>query len=195
MIITKSKEYCTKILSGANCGKLPFHNLSHTQEVVEHAAKIAKEVGLDTEEIEPILIAAWFHDTGHSETYFGHEEVSKELANEYLTSEGYSTKKTKIVLSCIDATKMPQRPSNLYAKILCDADLFHIGTELFFCKKLLLRREWELENIKTYSDWEWHKMNLAFLKKHKFKTSYGQTILESTKLENLEKVKNILRYY
>ena len=195
MIIKKTKEYCTKILASSNCEKLPFHNLMHTQEVVEHAALIAKEIGLDSDQTEPIIIAAWFHDTGHSRTYFGHEEVSKELANEYLTSEGYDTKKIEMVLSCIDATKMPQRPSNVYAEVLCDADLFHIGTELFFCKKLLLRREWELEKIKTYSDWEWHKTTLAFLKKHKFKTSYGQTILENTKLKNIEKVKNILRYY
>ncbi|WP_339714087.1 HD domain-containing protein [uncultured Kriegella sp.] len=195
MIITRAKEYCIKILSSSNCKKLPFHNLSHTQEVVEHAALIAKETSIDSEETEPIIIAAWFHDTGHSKTYFGHEEVSKELANEYLTSVGYDTKKIKIVLSCIDATKMPQHPSNLHAKVLCDADLFHIGTELFFCKKLLLRREWELEKIKTYSDKEWHKINLAFLEKHKFKTDYGQTVLEDMKLKNLEKVKTILSFY
>lgn len=195
MIITKTKEYCTKILSSSNCEKLPFHNLTHTQEVVEHVALIAKEIGLDSEQTEPIIIAAWFHDTGHSKTYFGHEEVSKELANVYLKSEKYDSEKIKIVLSCINATQMPQRPSNIYAEVLCDADLFHIGTEMFFCKKLLLRREWELENIKTYSDVEWHKINLTFLNKHKFKTNYGRTVLESVKQDNLKKVKNILNYY
>jgi hypothetical protein len=48
--------------------------------------------------------------------------------------------KIDTILSCIEAIKMPQHPSNEYTEALCDADVFHIGTPDLFYKKLLLRR-------------------------------------------------------
>ena len=46
--------------------------------------------------MEPIIIAAWFHDTGHSEIYQGHESVSKRLAEGFLRIEGYPKDKIAI---------------------------------------------------------------------------------------------------
>ena len=79
-MLQQVEKHCTKLLLESKCTKLPFHNLVHTQEVVSHVKLISKELGLTVEETEPILIAAWFHDTGHSEAYQGHEDVSKRLA-------------------------------------------------------------------------------------------------------------------
>jgi len=68
------------------------------------------------------------------------------------------------------------------------------GTPDFFFKKLLLRREWDLKDIMTVSDMEWHQLNLKFLHDHHFRTKYGKEILERGKLENEEKVKYILSF-
>ena len=43
----------------------------------------------------------------------------------------------------IIATTMPQRPKNLVEKVVCDADLIHIGTKEFFRKNDLLKEEIE----------------------------------------------------
>ena len=193
-MIAQVKKYCTTLLAKSACSQLPFHNLDHTKEVVSNVKEIADYLGLSKEEKEPIIIAAWFHDIGHSEIYSGHEEVSKRFANAFLEKEGYPKEKTALILSCIDATKMPQKPDNKYAEILCDADVFHIATKDFFFKKILLRREWDLKGILKVKDIEWHKLNRDFLHDHHFHTPYGKSILEIGKKENEKKVKYILSF-
>jgi predicted metal-dependent HD superfamily phosphohydrolase len=162
--------------------------------VVSHAKAICDYIGFSKDEAEPVLIAAWFHDTGHSEVYEGHEEASKRLAKEFLEKEGYPKEKIVTVLSCIDATKMPQICIDRYAAVLCDADVFHIGTTDFFFKKLLLRREWNLNGIMKLSDSEWHQLNRNFLHNYHFKTKYGKEVLELGKRENERKVNYILSF-
>ncbi|MFS4416424.1 HD domain-containing protein [Maribacter sp. 2307ULW6-5] len=193
-MISELEKYCTQLLSAGKCAQLPFHNIEHTKEVVSNVKVICNYQRLSKEEIEPIVIAAWFHDTGHLELYQGHEEVSKRLAKEFLEKQGYPQAKLETVLACIEATKMPQNCTSKYAAVLCDADIFHIGTPDFFFKKLLLRREWDLKDIMKVSDIEWHKLNLKFLHDHHFRTAYGKEILERGKLENEEKVKYILGF-
>ncbi|WP_067034445.1 HD domain-containing protein [Allomuricauda sp. CP2A] len=194
-MIDKAKDHCTRLLLNGSCSKLPFHNIEHTKEVVDNARLISSYLGFTGDETEPILIAAWFHDTGLSKTYIGHEEVSKALASEFLKKMHYDPDRLETVLECIDATKMPQCPKNKYAEVLCDADLFHIGTPNFFFKKLLLRREWAVNGIMNVNEMEWHHINFKFLHENHFKTRYGKDILEKGKLVNEAKVKYILSIY
>jgi len=194
-MIEKVKSYCERLIENSKCSSLPFHNIEHTKEVVDHVMAITEYLGLSMDEAEPIIIAAWFHDSGFSEIYSGHEDVSKRLALAFLNLHKYPSNKIEVVLSCIEATKMPQNCTNQYAEILCDSDVFHIATPDFFYKKLLLRKEWELNNIMVVNDFEWHKLNLKFIHDHHFRTKYGKDVLEKEKLINEEKVKKILSYY
>ena len=82
----------------------------------------------------------------------------------------------------------------MYSAVLCDADVFHIGTPDFFFKKLLLRREWNLQGIMKVTDIEWHKLNRKFIHDHHFQTKYGQEVLEAGKRENEKKVAYILGF-
>jgi predicted metal-dependent HD superfamily phosphohydrolase len=45
------------------------------------------------------------------------------------------------VKACILATEMPQKPVGLLQEIICDADLFHLGTEDFSDRSKLVRKE------------------------------------------------------
>lgn len=193
-MLQQVEKFCSKLLKESKCAGLSFHNYEHTKEVASHAKLICDYLGFDKEESEPILIAAWFHDIGHSEVYQGHEDVSKRLAKEFLEKAGYPKEKLAVVLSGIEATKMPQKCNNTYSAVLCDADVFHIGTSDFFFKKLLLRREWDLKGIMRVTDIEWHKLNREFLHSHHFKTKYGKEVLEQGKSENEKKVKYILSF-
>jgi hypothetical protein len=116
------------------------------------------------------------------------------LAKEFLENEGYPDIILSTVLSCIEATRIPQNCPDSYAAVLCDADIFHLGTTDFFFKKLLLRREWDLQGIMRVEDIEWHKLNRNFLYNHHFKTKYGKEVLEPGKRENVKKVKYILSF-
>jgi len=195
MIMNNIEEYCSNMLLDGVCRKLPFHNLAHTEEVVRNVKKICYELQINSKETELIIIAAWFHDVGFSKVYYGHEEVSMQFAKVYLENIQYESHEIEIVLSCINATKMPQQPESLYEKILCDADMFHVGTPHFFYRNILLRQEWKSKNIMAVTDSEWYQINLEFLHNFHFHTKYGVDFLEKEKLVNEHKIKDILNYY
>lgn len=195
MIIKNVAEYCTDLLTNSKCNQLPFHNLQHTIEIVQNVKYLCAAMDINEQETDMLIIAAWFHDTGFSVTYKGHEEESKLIATAFLKTQEVNIDFIDKVCNCIDATKMPQCPTSKLAKILCDADLFHISNSHFFYRKLLLRKEWELFCDYKVSDLEWHKLNLDFLKKHHFRTTYGKDTLTSGKQENILKVERILNFY
>jgi uncharacterized protein len=121
--------------------------------------------------------------------------VSIGLAETFLKKQDYPQKKAELVIQCIQATKIPQNPLNKYAEVLSDADIYHISTPSFFYRKLLLRREWEMYFNKFNTDLEWHKLNLEFLERHQFFTSYGKDVLMKGQKENEAKVRNLIGLY
>lgn len=195
LLIQLIQQYCTNLLTKERCVKFPFHNLEHTKEVVQNVSYLCAAMDIDKGDTEILKVAAWFHDTGFSVTYKGHEEESKKIATAFLKQQKIDKDFIDKVCNCIDATKMPQCPTTLLAEVLCDADIFHISNSHFFYRKLLLRREWEVFCDNKVTDLEWHKLNLEFLKMHHFRTVYGKEILEQGKQENIEKVERILKYY
>jgi len=189
------QKHCTSILMQSRCAEFPFHDLEHTKEVIANIKFLGKQLKVSKKELFILEIAAWFHDIGFSETYKEHKDVSKKIATVFLISYELEQTTIEAILDCIEATKMSQSPESNLAKILCDADLFHIATPDFFYRKLLLRREWEIFCDIKSSDLERHQLNLAFLKNDIFCTFYGKDILEVQKKENLKKVSRILNYY
>ncbi|WP_164510841.1 HD domain-containing protein [Nonlabens xiamenensis] len=183
------------LLSDAEIKKLPFHNLEHTKEVVQHVKYLCEAMDINSVDTELLIIAAWFHDTGFSKTYKGHEAESKLIATTFLKEQNANKSFIDEVCNCIDATRMPQSPTDRLSEILCDADIYHISTPHFFYRKLLLRREWEVFcDIKTTNK-EWHLLNQKFLQEHHFRSEYGEQTLEIGKQENIHKVENILTYF
>ncbi len=194
-MIEKTEQYCTKLLSTSKCKELPFHNLQHTLEVVQKVKHITAAMNINNKDTKLLVVAAWFHDTGFSKTYQNHEDQSKGIAREFLSELGVDTLSIEKICNYIEATKMPQNPTNKLAEILCDADIFHISNSHFYFRKLLLKREWEVFCDLHVTDKEWHELNLDFLENFNFRSSYGKKYLEIGKQENVERVKNILLYY
>ncbi|GGD67549.1 hypothetical protein GCM10011412_01380 [Maribacter cobaltidurans] len=192
-MISSVAAFCTDLLTTSKCKELPFHNLEHTKEVVQNVKYLCAAMDINEQDTEVLLIAAWFHDTGFSMTYKGHEDQSKFIATTFLKEQKANKSFINKVCNCIDATKMPQRPTNVLAKVLCDADLFHLGTTNFLYKNMLLRKEWELFSDIIMADDEWQMLNINFLEEHRFKTTYGKEILENGKQENLDKLKQLIR--
>lgn len=193
-MIDKTIEYCKGILMSMECLRYPYHNLAHTQEVVANVTIVSKDLYFSKEEIEMVQIAAWLHDIGYSRGYRNHEEASKQIANQFLNKENLGQEKINLICAMIEATKTPQRSKNIYEKVLCDADLFHIGSSDFFYRKLLLREEWEQYHNVILSNKEWYELNLEFLKNHQFKTEFGKSILEKGKQRNISKIVELLCY-
>src|SRR5579875_1099859 len=131
-LLALAREYVTNIFTHNVKPEFVFHNLEHTEDVVEACSKMADHYELNEEDRLVLLLAAWFHDTGYSQgTAAGHEEESIRHATQFLTQNDADAALIQRVSSCIAATRMPQSPVNLVEKILFDADLFHLATDDF----------------------------------------------------------------
>ncbi len=180
-ILYRAGRYVTQLLIHQLPKDRVFHNLHHTINVMQGALKIGKEEGLDEEQLEIVMLAAWFHDTGHVKTYTGHEIVSMEIAHDWLEQENYPEDRIKAVLRCIEVTTMPQRPETKIEAVMCDADLYHLSFNTYDHYQEMLREEWRRELGIEVSDEDWNQQNAAFLSGHKYFTEYGKGVLECRK--------------
>lgn len=188
-LLQKSRKYVEEFLRDNLTKGIYYHDLEHTQEVVRAAEKIGRASNLTTDQLETVLIAAWFHDTGYYKGMKGHEINSKEVAESFLREEGTSEKKIEEVSGCILATMIPQKPNNIMEEVLCDADLHHVATKEFFKKSELLRKEFSLVFPDEIQLDEWFRNSIKFLKNHNFFTEYAKENLLPAKRENLKKLK------
>lgn len=185
--LDKIYSHCEFLFSQSD--KLPFHNFQHTAEVFEYSNAIAEYEKCTGGEIRLVSIAALYHDTGITENYRDHESTSSQYARLYLELLGFLEPDILTIVSCIQATKMPQDPKTKLQRIICDADLAHLAADNYTYKCKLLREEWGIELEKQFTDKEWIDMNIDFLKTHTYFTSYGKNVLSIGKERNIEKLK------
>ena len=181
-LIQDARSLVTELLTNKLSKSIRFHTLRHTQEVVAASEKLAAHQPLTEDDHLALIIAAWFHDTGYiTGSAKDHETTSVQLATEFLTAHAAGEDLKKKVIGCINATRMPQNPTNAIEQIICDADLFHLGTDDFKEKGRLLREELEEFGEKEVSKKDWRKINIRFLEGHKYFTSYAQEKLQPEK--------------
>jgi predicted metal-dependent HD superfamily phosphohydrolase len=126
--LDEAKAYVSEVFQKKVAPGFVFHNLGHTESVVAAAGEMATFYGLNDEDNFVLLLAAWFHDTGFSSGKAeDHEKESIRIATEFLQSHNVDNEIIQRVSSAIQATRMPQSPLSQVEKILCDADLFHLG--------------------------------------------------------------------
>ncbi len=169
-----------------------YHNLHHTREVVDLVQDLAENSGVESDELEFLLIAAWFHDIGYPETIPLHEERSAEMAEEFLRKKDYPQEKIDAVKKLILSTKVPQNPENDLEKIMCDADIAYIGKKDFISRIDLLRKEWQQTIQRNFSNSEWIRENIRFLESNSFHTEYAKRKFGQTRKENLAELKQLL---
>ncbi len=187
------KNYVFDLFKNSLPQQVVYHNQNHTLQVVKAVNEIALAENISGEDLEILLLAAWFHDLGFTKELENHEEISKKIVAEYLSKRGFSKEKISKIQSVINATIMPQNPTNKLDEIICDADLYHLGTNDFDKKSKLLRLEHEKLSGKKLSDIEWLQENEQFLSDHKYFTNYAFEKLNAQKLLNWVNVKNNLQ--
>ena len=166
-----------------------YHNLQHTQRVVKCTKEMLDYYKLKNKDREPLLLAAWFHDTGYTEGTQNHEEKSCRIVRAFLEKRGYAHENTEQVCSLIMATKRGHEPKNLPEEILRDADAAHIGMKNYLEISELLREELALLGIAFYSPDEWRDENIKMLQiEHRFYTDYAMRVWQEGKEKNLRKL-------
>ena len=184
-IVQKVEDYVKFLLMEKTPKGNYYHNLDHTKDVVNSAIEIALGEKVNPDELEIIQIAAWFHDTGYCEKPDGHEELSAMFASNFLSEENYSSEKIQEVVHCILSTKVPQNPKNHFQKIMCDADLNHLGRRTFFLRNDIFRMEIEYYKNRKLSDYEWLTMTLNFITGHQYFTDYAIKNFSNQKNANI----------
>jgi predicted metal-dependent HD superfamily phosphohydrolase len=185
-LLSAARNYVTDIFSHRVKPEFVFHNIEHTEDVVEACSYMADYYKMSEDDRFVLMLSAWFHDTGYSKgEAAGHEEESVKIASQFLHQHSVEPMLIQRVSSAIQATRMPQSPISQVEKILCDADLYHLATEDFKPRNQLLKQEQESLLEHKISKKDWRKNNINFLESHKYFTDYGQEYLEPKKLENL----------
>ncbi len=191
-ILSEVKEYVSKLLIEKTSNKFYYHTIKHTEEVVSAAQEISKGENLSNEDLEIVLIAAWFHDVGYTEKIKGHEEISAMYASNFLIQKNYPKEKIDSVVACILATKVPQKPISILQKIVCDADLHHFGKVSFFERNQLYKKELESIQNRDIDDTEFITNTIVFMNEHRFFTTYAKYNFQPIKEKNLSKLKEQL---
>jgi len=186
-LIKNSREYAEELISELE-KKYTYHNLRHTEDVVKAAIEIGKQSNLSKDDLENVIIASWFHDTGYSCSNENHEDESVTIMKKKLSEWKVAPEKIYEIGKIIESTKMPQNPKDLPSEVLCDADLYHLSTKDFLDKSELLRKELTETCKKDLPQKEWMQVTKQFLSDHQYFTNYAQTVLEPKKLKNIKKL-------
>lgn len=190
LLLQEAQEFVMDLLSNKLSKDIKFHTLQHTEEVVAASTALANEQQLSDDDRYPLLVAAWFHDTGYTSGQArDHETMSIEVVTDFLTIHSAGEEFKNKVIGCINATRMPQSPMTTIERIICDADLFHLGTDDFAKKNQLLREEYKDFSNKEVSKKDWRKLNIRFLETHTYFTEYAREKLEPQKALHLAGLK------
>ena len=185
-LLLKTEKYVFSLLTKELGNDYLYHNLSHTQRVVNAVKELI--VGENISEVDGnvLLLAAWFHDVGYIKGSENHEEASVKIVTNFLAEYNIDDSIINEVSRLVRATKMGYEPNDLLEKIIRDADCSHLGKKGFSDVSDLLKEETNLVQNKEYSDSEWIQENIHFLaNKHNYHTNYAQENWQQVKDKNL----------
>ncbi|ALD22455.1 Pycsar system effector family protein [Hymenobacter sp. DG25A] len=185
-IVKKAKKFIEVFFEEKLPKQLVYHSFKHTATTVKEAAALGQAAGLSATDLEMLLLAAWFHDTGYTEVYDGHEYRSMAIAEQWLTEQSYPPERIAVVKDLIKATHRDETCETEMQKLLMDADMSSLGREDFLSNAEILRAEWEAALGKTYSTPEWAEYQLDFLLTFKFLSDTGKERYKEQLKDNIK---------
>lgn len=187
-LLEKTEKYARQFFEEQISDEYVFHDIEHTESVVESVVEISEGFNLSEREKEILQIAAWFHDMGYNEGPLGHEERSSQFAAEFLRAQQYPERDIELIVNCIKATKIPQQPQTLLEGILCDADLSHIGKKTYWDRCGKIRQELIMTKNVVMSEQEWVDFELNFMIQHRYHTTVASTLYEKRKQKHIRQL-------
>jgi len=193
MSLTSLTEFIVEKMRRELPGYIVYHSVEHTLDVHDAAVRLASLEGLDEQKTRLLRAAALLHDSGITVSFLNHEEISADIAGQYLPSFGFTSEEIECVQKMILTTKLPQSALSLEEKILCDADLDYLGRGDFFIIGQKLRLEWELTG-KRVSLCDWYIIQMEFLRKHSYFTKSASDLRDQRKKENLNEIEHLCTF-
>jgi len=183
------EQYVNQYFQTHHDPRLVYHNFAHTRLVVDAAKQIGNHYQLNDKDYFTVLAAAYFHDTGYFEDAQQHELKGAQIADEFLAGLHIDDETRQTVKNAILSTQIPQQPKTQIDKIICDADLFHLGLADYRKNAKLMHKEVELLYKKDLSKLEWREKDIQFMESHHYHTDYAILLLSDQKQKNIDKLK------
>ena len=189
-------EYIRGLFRDELPDSIKFHDINHTlhptRGVVAVANKIAISENISEHDRELLIAAAYFHDTGYIREYDKNEPIAARMAGRILKLIGYKPNEIEKVQKMILSTDLECEPKTHVEKILCDADLDHLGREDFFELDGKLREGRRARGLDVSDDVKWYRGTLEIIKKHKYYTESQIKLREKEKQRNIKRILNKL---
>lgn len=188
-IIQEAEEFATQKLSSDLPAYVKYHDFKHTQTVVNELVDLAQKEGVDTNTLNILKVAGWFHDLGYLKKVDGHEEISVEIAEDFLSKLEVDQEERKLVSRLIRATVMEYKPNDKLEELMRDADLAHLGLGIAQERSNLLKEEKEILKGTPIKKSDWVKMNIEFLETYGYYTDAAKAKYGAQKQAHLDALK------
>ncbi|MGD9173216.1 MAG: HD domain-containing protein [Desulfobacterales bacterium] len=189
-------QYIRELFKDELPAGIKYHNAEHTlhptRGVVAVANRIALAENISEHDRELLLAAAYFHDTGYIREYDKNEPIAARMAGRILKLIGYKPAEIKKIQKMILATDLARKPQSLVEKILCDADLDHLGRDDFFKRDGKLRKGRSARGIDVSDEAKWYRGTLNLITNHKYYTASQIKLREEKKQKNIEQLQKKL---
>lgn len=180
--ILQAATFVTDLFENKLSPKNLYHNIAHTERVLENVIKISKHENCNAHDIFLLKLAAWFHDTGYTVVEdVGHEFKSVEIMKQFFDQISISEDDKLLVENLILVTQSNLPPKTHLEQIMKDADSAHVSLDGFFEISEQLRLELIYKKEEEISELDWFKKNRQFLEKHSFYTTYAIQKLQPQK--------------
>lgn len=175
--------------------KLDYHNSLHGFSVWAAARELSRKSSLSYGDRLALEAGALLHDKYHDNLVAArglgeNEDKTARFATKYMYLVGFDLVTRQKTAKVIRATKMPQKPKDHLEELMCDADLYSLGSNQYMTWQDRLRREWgKEENL------DWWKLQYNFLTNHRYHSEEARELWGEQKKRNIEKVMDKLKEY
>jgi predicted metal-dependent HD superfamily phosphohydrolase len=187
-IIEQAEDFVYNLFKDKLSDSFSYHNFNHTSSMVNAVKMIATAKPVTDHEYELLLLAAWFHDVGYTNNCERHEASSIVIAEAFLQERNYNPDDIAKIGSLINATLKTYIPVNDLEKIIRDADYYHLANKDYLASSESLKEELKKTLNLDFTDLEWAKENLNFLKNHKFYSDYAMLHWQAKKEKNIQRI-------
>ena len=192
-IIQLSETYITQLFEQQLPPELLYHDIAHTASVRKTALILADHYQLNETDREAMELASLFHDSGYIKAYTGHEAVSQDVAEAFLSQYNYPPERIAHIKELIAATKLDYVPKNLHQEIIKDSDLNNLGQGKYLRTISNLRDEIAVFLNAKFKDREWYEQNIQFMDNHHYFTDKAKELFDSKKKANRKKVIKVIQ--
>ena len=192
MNIDAAKSYALDYLMNFVGPEYQFNNLARTLDVFQTVSILALNEEVSSKELDLLQTAALYHNLGIHKNYYAPEAESIKIIKETLPGFDFKTNEVKFICKLIAETNSTYPPSSKSGKLLCDAMTDYLGRDDYFELLEGLRKELEECGVKRSFDQEWYLNQLDFLEKHHYYSSTAIKTRQDGKLNNIDKISEIL---